>query len=87
MVCMEDPFCCVDTWDATCAEEAFGPCMLACGSQSGPCYTAHAGPGCSDEVCCEAVCTLDPFCCETMWDQGCAELAATDAADACRGTP
>ena len=90
MVCMEDPFCCVDTWDEKCAEEAFGPCMLACGGQSGACFTDHNlpdSPGCSDEVCCEAVCTLDVFCCETTWDQGCAELAATDAADACRGAP
>ena len=77
-VCMTDPFCCVDTWDDICADEAFVPCRLACGGQSGSCFTANSSPGCSDVDCCEAVCDQDELCCEFRWDDECAALAATE---------
>jgi len=76
-VCAVDPFCCCDTWDDICAEEAFVPCRHACGGQSGGCFTANSSPGCSDVDCCEAVCDQDDFCCEFPWDDDCAALAAT----------
>jgi cysteine-rich repeat protein len=84
-VCMQDPFCCVETWDETCAAEAFGTCFLACGAiGSGPCFSSSTSPGCENESCCEAVCTIDPFCCETLWDSTCADIAANEAAAVCR---
>ena len=32
-------------------------------------------PGCNNNECCEIVCAIDPFCCETNWDRICAGLA------------
>ncbi|MBL8767324.1 MAG: hypothetical protein JNL94_08170, partial [Planctomycetes bacterium] len=45
-----------------------------CGT-GGSCFEAHAAPGCSQILCCESVCGLDPFCCELSWDVACAETA------------
>lgn len=76
-VCFADPYCCVETWDEFCAAAARGTqCFLACGGQSGGCFTNNGTPGCETETCCESVCTGDPFCCEDQWDQQCADLAA-----------
>jgi len=33
-------------------------------------------PGCEDPVCCDAVCNIDPFCCDSQWDSICAGEAA-----------
>ncbi|UCC30300.1 MAG: hypothetical protein JSU86_19130 [Phycisphaerales bacterium] len=77
VVCMVDPFCCVDIWDELCADEAFGMCFLACGGESGSCFSANSTPGCSDVECCEAVCDQDEFCCWVQWDGDCADSAGT----------
>lgn len=45
----------------------------ACGI-GGACDQVH-GPGCSDESCCNAVCTIDPYCCEGNWDASCVNVA------------
>jgi len=29
------------------------------------------GPGCNDVRCCQTVCAVDPFCCESNWDGIC----------------
>lgn len=76
-VCADDPFCCVDTWDNLCAENARGTCLLTCGGQAGSCFTARTTPGCGDIDCCETICTADAFCCSVEWDQECADAAAT----------
>jgi hypothetical protein len=48
-----------------------------CGSGlAGSCFEAHETPHCDDLECCEAVCDIDPSCCEVAWDQACADLAA-----------
>ncbi len=47
-----------------------------CGGDTGDCFSQHATPGCSDEGCCRAVCTVDPFCCESEWDDLCVGAAA-----------
>ncbi|MBL9150247.1 MAG: hypothetical protein JNM94_16280 [Phycisphaerae bacterium] len=74
VVCDADPYCCNTEWDQTCADEAFDFCT-ACGSPSaGSCYASH-GPNCSDEVCCNAVCTLDSYCCLVAWDGYCVDGA------------
>ncbi|MFH1110802.1 MAG: hypothetical protein V1790_16635 [Planctomycetota bacterium] len=75
-VCMSDPFCCLDSWDATCVDEANSMCFLTCGIGAGDCHAAHTTPGCNAVACCQAVCTEDPFCCDTNWDQACVDDAA-----------
>ncbi len=44
----------------------------ACGPGAGPCSEANGSPGCDDTECCNAVCDLDPFCCDVEWDEYCA---------------
>ncbi len=44
-----------------------------CGS-GGSCFEAH-GPGCADESCCNAVCSFDPYCCDSGWDGVCVSEA------------
>ncbi len=41
-----------------------------CGT-GGPCSTAQSTPGCNDTTCCQIVCSVDPFCCNTAWDGAC----------------
>ena len=42
----------------------------------GDCCTLHAGPSCDDSTCAACVCAADGFCCDTLWDQSCADEAA-----------
>ncbi len=80
-VCVSDPFCCDSNWDGKCAAGAADLCP-ACGAV--PCGSAGAGdccadndtPGCTSPECCEAVCADDAYCCDTEWDQICADAAA-----------
>jgi hypothetical protein len=44
-----------------------------CGT-SGSCFTTHSA-GCNDESCCNLVCAIDPFCCDTSWDGVCVSRA------------
>jgi hypothetical protein len=75
-VCVEDTFCCEVTWDHICVNEALAMC--ACGvPQGGDCFEAHDAPGCNDADCCEAVCEIDPFCCDIQWDSICANEAGS----------
>ena len=43
------------------------PATSARGGDSDCCF-ANGGQGCADPACQAAVCTIDPFCCETSWD-------------------
>jgi hypothetical protein len=72
------------TWTAgvfeTVVEDTPGAANPACPEPpvcgTGPdCLTAHEGPGCSDESCCDSVCVIDPSCCEANWDAACVEEA------------
>ncbi|MBL9119264.1 MAG: DVUA0089 family protein [Phycisphaerae bacterium] len=57
------------------------PLFDACGfSGAGACDEAHPDVGCNDVDCCDTVCAVDPFCCESTWDS----LCATEAIDHCR---
>ncbi|MCH8243478.1 MAG: hypothetical protein IH897_12850, partial [Planctomycetes bacterium] len=59
---------------------ADGPlCGGACTQGTRCCYDVDAGPGCGDPSCCTNVCGVDPFCCDTEWDQFC----ASEALDLC----
>ena len=50
---------------------------VACGDpNAGDCCVANGGSACNDEACCNAVCAADSFCCDTEWDQLCADAAA-----------
>jgi hypothetical protein len=76
-VCSLDAFCCVEAWDATCANEAAQICDGAgCGPGLPPCGTPHPQPGCSAPDCCRTVCVADPVCCMVAWDAPCAAAAA-----------
>lgn len=85
-VCSFDPFCCIVAWDALCASQAQDFCFIECPSicevSTNDCCVSNPTPGCADVECCEIVCGLDPFCCETAWD----ELCAAEAVDFCVGT-
>jgi hypothetical protein len=52
----------------------FVPIVAGCGSGGG-CGVVHATPGCSDGVCCTAVCAANPLCCEIGWDDTCVQSA------------
>ncbi len=74
-VCDADEFCCSVTWDSICADEAMDLC-IGCGAPgSGPCGMANGTPGCKNANCCNLVCSVDPFCCNTLWDGICANEA------------
>ncbi len=60
----------------------------------GDCFKANGTPGCNDacggvpcDGCCETVCAVDPFCCDVLWDQACAnqaqDLCAIPECDPC----
>jgi hypothetical protein len=55
-------------------------CTEACitctgGAPQGHCCQAHPLAGCDDVECCANVCEIDPFCCNNMWDNICANQA------------
>ena len=78
-VCSEDLFCCDTAWDQMCVDGANSMCFLTCGPPAGDrdCGSPHPTlPGCNNEACCQAVCTDDPWCCDTEWDATCVEEAA-----------
>ena len=83
-VCAADPTCCFSSWDAGCVALANISCAGYCGSAaSGSCYAPHANPACDTASCCNAVCAIDAFCCQTTWDLTCVQYAGF----ACPGTP
>ena len=74
-VCGIDPFCC-KSWDGSCADEAALTCAGLCGTEaSGSCFEPNGSGACDDAECCETVCFIDSFCCETTWDNNCVILA------------
>lgn len=88
-VCVQIPGCCVDGWDLSCAELARSICCGTIGCDSGcngSCLIPHETPYCEDPYCCEAVCQIEPFCCEIIWDGFCATLAEERCATSC-GSP
>ena len=81
-VCSVQPFCCDVTWDINCAALAEKLCdgggSFVCGEiGAGDCFQPNGSPACQDFQCCDTVCQLDPFCCDVMWDDVCADLAQT----------
>ncbi len=80
-VCAIDPYCCDNQWDDVCVGEADQYCSGGCGGTGGP--GPGPGPTCHDECvlgdpldascndCVAAICTEDPYCCDTEWDSVC----------------
>ena len=58
---------------------SFTAVAAGCAGSTGPCGSAHAGTGCSDAVCCSAVCAINDSCCSIQWDADCVAIAV----DAC----
>lgn len=91
-VCANDSYCCETEWDDMCVGEVDEFCATTCGG-SGGCATdictntelEAQNMACGD--CVEAICTADPFCCNTAWDNYCVEAANLEAAcaDICSG--
>lgn len=48
-----------------------GNIPAVCGPGAGLCEEPHDTPGCVRSLCCEAVCTFNPLCCEVEWDDAC----------------
>lgn len=79
-VCAIDPFCCATAWDELCVGQAFVSC-LGCGApDAGSCFAAPHPPACDDAICCQLVCTADPFCCTSQWDSACRAAAEAGCA-------
>jgi hypothetical protein len=85
-VCGYDPYCCSNSWDQTCVNEAMkdAACSTAC---SGGCAHDECSTGgplsktCS--ACATAVCNADSFCCSTNWDSLCVDAAKKTAGCSC----
>ncbi len=85
-----------DLGGQTCDSQGFDGGTLACAegcgdfdtsacttSDTGACCAANGTPECENMACTTAVCALDSFCCDTEWDDVCAEAAIL--APACDG--
>ena len=46
-----------------------------CGTSNISCLIPHDSPGCQTVSCCNQVCAVDSFCCESQWDFLCVQLA------------
>ena len=85
-VCALDPWCCNNSWDSICANEAVTSCP-GCGNPSaGDCTIAHATAYCQDATCCAQVCAVDVFCCNSSWDSFCASQAIALCVNTCAGS-
>lgn len=88
-ICGLDPFCCDTAWDSFCCFSVQAICGENCDAAGGGgsnCCCENGlsgGPGCDDPNCEAAVCALDPFCCDTQWDQLCCEAAVQLCSDLC----
>ena len=49
---------------------------IFCGDCVSDCCFDNGTPGCDDSDCEDTICGIDPFCCNTAWDQLCADQAA-----------
>ncbi|MCZ6834671.1 MAG: hypothetical protein O7G85_02760 [Planctomycetota bacterium] len=84
-ICDIDPYCCDVVWDDQCAIEAAQFCANGGNETSGDCFTNNGTPGCYSLPCTQTICEVDPYCCNTQWDQLCADQALTLCSPACPG--
>ncbi|WP_437971699.1 hypothetical protein WMF04_21380 [Sorangium sp. So ce260] len=83
-VCAADPYCCNNSWDRSCVEQAVNTCGLTC-TQACSHDLCTAGevldPAC--DPCAQAVCAADPYCCNNAWDARCVDQAAAACGLSC----
>ncbi|WP_437650674.1 hypothetical protein [Sorangium sp. So ce362] len=83
-VCAADPYCCNNSWDRSCVEQAASTCGLTC-TQACSHDLCTAGdvldPAC--DPCAQAVCAADPYCCNNAWDARCVDQAAAACGLSC----
>jgi hypothetical protein len=84
-VCLLDPYCCEDAWDAICVDVALIGCEVecGCGAAGAPCCAVHGGAGCDEPLCEACVCEGDAFCCDVQWDAACVVVGSSGCAAAC----
>ncbi len=78
-ICDADPYCCNTKWDILCSNAANDSCS-ACEPPGPPpqnCCAEHSTPGCEIAACQDAVCAIDPYCCESAWDEYCVSCASS----------
>ena len=79
-ICAADPYCCETKWDGLCVQAAESDCTVCGGvtpeASEEDCCLAHETPGCGDASCEALVCEIDPFCCNTQWDNYCVACGA-----------
>ncbi len=68
----------VDGGTLACAGDCTGFDVSGC--DTGDCCVANGTPGCNVPACEAAICAVDGFCCNTEWDQICADAALFDPA-------
>lgn len=59
---------------------------VAVSAGSSSCCSPGASSGCDDATCEKAVCAIDPFCCDSNWDDLCA-IEAAELCAVCGGGP
>jgi len=77
-VCAADSFCCETEWDGICVDIAYSEPDCA-GCLTPFCNQSQVSAGivgfALEPACEDAVCAIDPFCCNNLWDLGCAGVA------------
>ena len=76
LICEADPYCCSFKWDSICVDKAMELCTVCLPPLGEDCCTANQVPGCDQIPCAQAVCAIDPYCCENEWDSACVECAS-----------
>jgi hypothetical protein len=79
-VCEFDEYCCNNSWDYLCVQEAASMCRAQC---TDDCCEVHDEPGCLQNAITDCVCDFDEFCCNQEWDQQCIDEAMNDCRLAC----
>ncbi|MCH7704871.1 MAG: hypothetical protein IIB61_07150, partial [Planctomycetes bacterium] len=87
-ICGLDASCCDISWDESCGDNALKFCTVCGGTPPAECDGAvvcgegdccdpdgTGTPGCTDQDCCDCICSNDTFCCEAAWDKFCAGAA------------
>ena len=93
-VCSQDPYCCNTLWDNVCVSEVGSVCGQTCGGGGGD--AGGGGSTCSHPICsaggklkssCDTcandVCSQDPYCCNTLWDNVCVSEVGSICGQTC----
>jgi hypothetical protein len=88
VVCNIDAYCCNNTWDSQCVQEAQQYCNGTCGG-GGSCAHDECSEGAalsaSCSSCATAVCNADAYCCDNTWDSQCVSESELYCAKSCGG--